>query len=59
MNNKLLRNLSALLMDLFIIILMSYSIYYSLVVDVKNINWYLLILAFIVTISRYLKLYAA
>lgn len=51
MNNKLLRNLSALLMDLFIIILMSYSIYYSLVVDVKNINWYLLILAFIVTIA--------
>lgn len=51
MNNKLLRNLSALLMDLFIIVLMGYSIYYSLIVDVKNINWSLLLLNLVVMIA--------
>lgn len=47
----LLRNLSALLMDLFIIVLMSYSIYYSTVEDVKNINWYLLLLILVGAIT--------
>ncbi len=50
MQSKLLRNISALFIDFIIIFLAGYSVYFCFTLNTNNINWYILLSAFIAII---------